>query len=638
MFDVFRKHTKIMMVLLFVLVIPSFVLLGLDGYNRMQESTEVVAKVGKLEITKAQWDDAHKNEVDRLRSAQPQLDVKLLDSDGARLATLERMVRDRVLALAAQDARLLTSDARLARFLQEDPTIASLRQPNGKLDMDRYRQLAANQGLTPEGFENSVRDDISRQQVQAGIVTSSFAAAAVADVSLNAFFERREIQFANFLTKDYASGANPTEAELQTFYQVNESLFKASEQAKVEYVVLDIDAVKKSITVAEADARSYYEQNAARLSGKEGRRASHILISAPKDASVEARQKAKDMAESLLKTVRAKPESFADIAKKNSQDPGSAAKGGDLDYFERGAMVKSFEDAVFSMKKGDISEVVTSDFGYHIIRLTDVKLPVQRSFDELRTGIEADLKAQQAQRKYAEVAELFTNTVYEQSDSLKPVADKLGLPIQSIDALVRQPLPGAKGVLASEKFLAAIFSADSVAKKRNTEAIEVGVNQLVAGRIVSYSPQRTLPFNEVRPQVQQRVAAAAALELARHDGNAKLTQWKQDASKAVLSPALVVSREQASNVAPQMVLAALRADTAALPAWLGVELGSDGFAVVRVNKLMAREDVPMATRQREREQYTQRWTSAEAQAYYAALKDRFKVQMLVPAIGASVSK
>lgn len=637
MFDVFRKHTKIMMVLLFLLVIPSFVLLGVDGYNRSQESKEIVAKVGSLEITKAQWDIAHKNEVDRLRSAQPQMDVKLLDSDAARLATLERMVRDRVLALAAQDAHLLTTDARLARFLQEDPTIASLRRPDGKLDMDRYRQLAAAQGLTPEGFENSVRDDISRQQVQAAILMSGVVSPAVADVSLNAFFERREVQLANFLTKDYSAKVNPSEAELQSFYKANEALFKAPEQAKVEYVVLDIDAVKKSITIAEADARSYYEQNVARLSGKEERRASHILISAPKEASEQDRSKARALADTLLKAVRAKPETFAEVAKKNSQDPGSAAKGGDLDFFARGAMVKPFEDAVFAMKKGDISEVVTSDFGYHIIRLTDIKLPVQRSFEELRAGIESDLKAQQAQRKYAEVAELFTNTVYEQSDSLKPVADKLGLQVQSADGLTRQPQPGAKGVLANEKFLAALFSADSVEKKRNTEAIELVANQLVAGRVLSYSPVRTLPFGEVRAQVRERVVATAALELARRAGNEKLTQWKQDASKASLSTALVVSRDQAQNVAPAIVAAALRADATALPAWVGVELGPDGFAIVRVNKVTARAGVPAALQQRDRDQYTQWWTAAEAQAYYAALKERFKVQVLATSNGAPVA-
>src|SRR5665811_1597038 len=159
-----------------------------------------------------------------------------------------------------------------------------------------------------------------------------------------------------------------------------------------------------SISTNEADLKTYYEQNAARLSGKEERRASHILINAPKNAPAADRQKARARAQELLQEVRKAPESFADVAKKNSQDTGSAANGGDLDFFARGAMVKPFEDAVFAMKKGDISEVVESDFGYHIIQLTDIKTPKQRSFEELRPTIEADLKTQQAQAKFAETA------------------------------------------------------------------------------------------------------------------------------------------------------------------------------------------------------------------------------------------
>ena len=240
--------------------------------------------------------------------------------------------------------------------------------------------------------------------------------------------------------------------------RANPALFQAPEQVQIEYVVLDLEAVKNGIRISEPDLKSYYDQNVARLSGNEERRASHILISVAKDAPAAEREKAKARADDLLKKARLAPDSFAELAKQNSQDAGSAAKGGDLEFFQRGAMVKPFEDAAFAMKAGDISDVVASDFGYHIIKLTDIKTPKQRSFEELRPSIEGDLKTQQAQRKYAEMAELFTNTVYEQSDSLKPVADKLQLDIKTVSNLLRHPGPDAKGVLASEKLLSAVFS------------------------------------------------------------------------------------------------------------------------------------------------------------------------------------
>jgi len=637
MFDIFRNHTKILMVLLFLLIIPSFVLFGIDGYQKTKQSHSVVAKVGSVEISQAQWDAAHKNDIDRLRASRPDLDTKLLDSPQARYATLERLVRDTVMRVAAEKSKLQTSDARLARFLQEDPTIASLRKPDGKLDMERYRQLAAGQGLTPEGFETTVRQDISKQQVEAGVSQTGFVAAAPADVALNAFFERREIQVVNFLAKDYTATVNPSDADLEAFYQANLALFKAPEQAKVEYVVLDMDAVKKDIKISDADLKSFYDQNAARLSGNEERRASHILIKAAKDAPAEQRQKAKLEAQALLKAVRLAPDSFADVAKKNSQDPGSAAKGGDLDFFGRGAMVKPFEDAVFAMKKGDISDLVESDFGYHIIKLIDVKEPKQRSFEELRRSIESDLKNQQAQRKFAEVAEMFTNTVYEQADSLNPVAEKLGLQISVAEALYRQPAPGATGVLASEKLLSALFSPDSIEKKRNTEAVETAVNQLAAGRVLAYEPSKTLALADVRPQIRERVIAARASELADKDGMAKLALWKKEPDKAVLPAALVVARDQAKDVPAQIVSAALRVDAKSMPDWLGVDLGPQGYAVVRANKVVPRNEASQPSAERDRQQYAQWWTAAEAAAYYADLKERLKVEFLVAPPSARVA-
>jgi peptidyl-prolyl cis-trans isomerase D len=478
-------------------------------------------------------------------------------------------------------------------------------------------------------LESGVRQDLSKQQVEVALRNSGFATAAVADVALNAFFERREIQTVNFLAADYSAKVNPTDAELETFYKANLAQFQAPEQARVEYVVLDLDAIKKGIQIPEGDLKAFYDQNAAQLSGKEERRASHILVTAPKDAPAKERDLARARAQQLLQAVKAAPGTFADVAKKNSQDPGSAAKGGDLDFFGRGAMVKPFEDAAFSMKKGDISGIVESDFGFHIILLTDIKAPKTRSFEELRAGIESDLKTQQAQKKYAEVAEVFTNTVYEQSDSLKPVADKLKLEIKTVDGLGRNAVPGTKGPLASDKFLSVLFVPDLIEKKRNTEAIETAVNQLVAGRVVAYQPARALPLAEVRQKVRDRVAVEKATEMARAEGIEKLSLWKTTPPASGLSAPVLVSRDQAQDLPAALVAAALRAPAAALPAWTGVDLGSKGYAVVRVNKVLPPSEVAQTAAQQNRNQYAQWWTTAESLAYYAVLKEKYKAEVLV---------
>jgi len=617
------------MALLFLLIVPSFVLFGLNNYNRSREQHVAVAKVDGTEISQSEWDQAHRQEVDRMRASTPSLDAKLLDSPQARYATLERMVRDRVITAAANKFKFATSDQRLARELQQNPEIASLRRPDGTLDMERYRQLLATQGLSPETFEAGVRTDLSNRQVLGGIADSGFSSNAIADMTLNAYFEKREIQLARFDTADFLTRLNPSDAELEQFYKSNEKLFQAPEQANIEYVVLDVDSLKKNITINEADLKTYYEQNVQRLSGVEERRASHILIASPKTAPAADRAKAKARAEELLAIVKKAPDTFAAVAAKNSQDPGSAPKGGDLDFFARGAMVKPFEDAAFSMKKGEISDVVESDFGYHIIKLTDIKAPKQRSYEEMRSELEADLKKQQAQKKFAEAAETFTNGVYEQSDSLKPVADRLKLDVKTASNVTHQPPAGATGVLANPKFLNALFAPDAIEKKHNTEAIEIAPSQLVSGRIVQYMAAHTQPFAEVKAIVRQRWLAQHGAEEARKEGLVKLAAWKAAPASAVMPAPVLVSRDQTQKLPVSVIDAALRSDTSILPVFVGVDLGPQGYAIVKINKVVPRDAPAEAVARQERNQYAQWWTNAENLAYYDGLKERFKAEILV---------
>lgn len=631
MFDFVRKHMKVMQFLLFLLIVPSFVLFGLDGYNRFRDKAPAVARVAGHDVTQAEWDAAQKTEVQRARDTMPAVDMKLLDTPQARYATLERIVQQRVLAAAADKMRLVTTDARLAAELQQNPTIAALRKPDGSLDIERYRQLLALQGLTPAAFEAQVRADLSSRQVLLGVTESAFTPAAVANIGLDAFFERREVQVTKFLPTDFQGKVAVSEDELQAFYKRNESRFRSPEQADIEYVVLDPEAIGKTLNISEADLRADYEQNAARYGAPEERRASHILIAAGKDQPQAERDKARARAEALLAEVRKAPAKFAELAKQHSQDPGSAAKGGDLGFFARGAMVKPFEDAAFSLKKGEISDVVASDFGYHIIELTDIKPATIKPFEQVRAQVEADLRKQLAQRRFAEVADAFTNDVYEQSDNLKAVADKLKLPLLAAKGVARQPAPDAKGALANPKFLAALFSPDSLEKKRNTEAVEIGANQLVSGRVVSYTPAKTRPFEEVRDQVKALLVAERAAELARKEGMARLADGTKDpAAAGGFGAAVVISRNEAQGLAPAVVDAVMRVARSQMPALVGVDLGNAGYVLARVNKVMPKQALPASVERQNLQRYAELWSSEEARAYYELLKTRFKAEILVP--------
>jgi peptidyl-prolyl cis-trans isomerase D len=628
MFDFIRKHTKITMGLLFLLIVPSFVLLGLNDYGTREGNT-TVAQVDGRDITQAEWDNAHRQEVDRLRAQMPGLDLKMLDTAEAKYSTLERLVRERVMAAAADQLHLAASNQRLANELQSNPQIAMLRKADGTLDMERYKQLLSSQGMTPEMFEASVRADMTTRQVIAGVVATGTASRAVADQALGAYFERRQVQLARFKPADYTAKLSPTDAELEQFHQAKASQFMAPEQASVQYLVLDAQTVSKRIEVSDADLKTYYEQNQQKLASKEERRASHILINAPKDAPAAEREAAKAKATELLAQARKAPDRFADLARKHSQDTGSATQGGDLSYFARGAMVKPFEEAVFGLSKGQVSDLVETEFGYHIIRVTDIKAPRQRSFEELKDELTADIKKQMLQKKFAEAAEQFSNAVYEQSDSLKPAADKLGLQIQSAEQLTRTGAAGAKGPLAHPKLLAALFSSDAIEKKRNTEAVDVGAGTLVSARIVQHTPARTLPLAEVRDQVKARWTAERSAELARQDGAKLLAQWQAKPDEAKLGEALTFSRAEAARVPTPLLNAALRADSAALPIFKGVDLGEDGYVIVKVTQVLPPQERAAQELEQARGQYTQWWTTAEGLAYYKLLQERLKVKFKV---------
>jgi peptidyl-prolyl cis-trans isomerase D len=632
MFDFVRNHTRLMLGLMLLLIIPSFVFFGVQGYDSfMDGSRSGVARVDGVDITRAEWDQAHQRNVERLRRQMPTVDASLLDTPQVRRETLDGLVRERVLIAAARQLHLVPSDERLQRLFVTDPQFAGLRNPDGSVN----REILAAQGMGSVAFAQQLRLEFGMQQVLAGVSASAFAPASVAAPSVDALLQRREVQVQRFDPADFRSRVSPSDAELEAHFKAHEALFRATESASIEYVVLDLDSVMKGVAVPEEDLRRFYTENASRYTKVEERRASHILINADAAMPAAERQKAKARAEALLAELRKNPAAFADLARKNSQDTGSAPRGGDLDYFGRGAMVKAFEDAAFAMKPGEISNVIESDFGYHIITLTGVRGGEKEAFEAVRAAIETEVRKSLAVKRFAEVAEQFTNTVFEQPDSLQPVVDKLKLELRSA-TVQRSPPPSVSGVLASPKLLAAVFGNEVVSNKRNTDAVETGPNQLVSARIVQHTPARTLPLDEVRDRVRERVIAEKAAALARKEGAARLEALRKTPAEPLAGPKLNVARNQPQGLPRPLLDAVLRADAKALPTLLGVDLDEQGYAVVRLSQVLPR-DTPPAAEAQLLSQFVQAWSAAETQAYLGALKTRFKAEVKPAAAGSGAS-
>ena len=625
MFDFFRRHTRILQFLLLLLIVPSFVVFGIQGYDQFSEGKDEVAKVDGQAITRAEWDQAHRNQVERLRSQMPNVDVKLLDTPEVRQRVLDDLIRQRVLFAAARDLHLVPTDARLKRLFETDPQFASLRNADGTV----RKELLAAQGMNSQQFAARLSQDMALNQVLLGVGATSVVPNAVARSAVDAFYQRREVRVQTFPAKDYLAKVQVSDADLQAYYDdpKNAARLQSPESVTFDYVVLDLPTIAKSISVAEDDLRKYYTENASRYEQPQERRARHILIKVDAGASADAKAKAKARAEALLAEVRKNPAGFADLAKQNSEDPGSAVQGGDLDWFGRGAMVKVFEDTAFALKKGEVSGVVESDFGFHILRLDDLRGGDKRSFESVRTEIEAEVRKSLAQKRYAEAAEQFSNLV-EQEDTLQPVAEQLKLTVQRAERFTRgaQAEPGS--VLANPKLAEAAFSADNLRSKRNALALEIGTNQMLSLRVTEHQPARKQALAEVRERITAGVQQSKAAQAAREEGSARLAQWKGQPAAATLPAAVTLSRVKTQNLPQAVVDAVLKAKADALPTWVGVDLGDAGYAVAVIDKVLPADLAEAGSLDKAREQVSQLWAQAESEAYYAALRTRYKAVVL----------
>ena len=625
MFDFVRKHTRVMQGLLVLLIVPSFVLVGVESYSKFMDEDGIVAKVAGKDITQTEWDQAHRRMVERVRSQQPDADPSAFDKSEFKKQVLESLVREYVLSVAARDLHLTAADARLVRMFATDQQYAFLRNPDGSLN----KELLQAQGMTAAQFAERLRLDMSVNQVLGGVAGTGLTSTVSNREAVEALFQVREVQWMKFEPKSYAAQLNPTADQLKAFYNspANTKDFMVPEKADVQYVVLDLDTLKKGVSVPEEELRRSYQENITRFTQPEERRASHILIKAEKSAPAAQKQAAQAKAEQLLAQLKKDPAQFAELAKKNSDDPGSAVNGGDLDFFGRGAMAKPFEDSAFSLKQGEISKVVETDYGYHIITVTGLRGGQAQPFEAVRAQIEDDARKQLAQRQYAEAAESFTNKVYEQPDSLKPVADDLKLTVQMAADVLRSPGAKDQGLLGNPRVLEALFDSTNRAKSRNTEAIEVGPNKLVSARIVKYTPASKPAFEQVQTQVRERWIAAESFKAARQDADQKLALWKQSPDKAQLPAPVQMSRRLVFSQPPAVLDAALRVPDKQLPAWVVVDIGNEGSALLKINKVLPLQITPQELQETEG-QFAGYWGKAEADAYFNSLKQKYKVEYL----------
>ena len=631
MFDYIRTHQRLMQLILLILIVPSFVFFGIQGYDRMRGGGQGVAKVGDQTITEQELDSAQREQIERVRQrAGANFDPKLFDTPEARAQTLDGLIAQRVLLVEAQRDALGTSDKKLQETIMAIPAL----QENGQFSPDRYRTLLSAQGMTPVAFEARLREDLALQRMNAAIEQSTIVPKKVADRMAAIVEQQRDVAQSTLKVADFAKQVRLAPNAVQKEYDAHPNEYQTPEQVKAEYVVLSPEALAAQVTVSSDTVKQYYEQNKKRYEVPEQRRASHILITVAKDASDADRKKARGKAEEVLAKARANPADFAKLAKQYSDDPGSAEKGGDLDFLAKGSTVPPFEAAMFKQKENEIGDLVGTDFGYHIIKVTGIKPAVIKSFDEVKADIEAELKKQAALKKFTDSAEAFSNVVYEEGDGLAPIAKKFGLALQNAENLTRSPSPAPDVArpLSNSKLLAALFSADSIKMRRNTEAVEIAPNTLVAARVVDYKPAARRPLAEVADAIKAGLTEREAKNLAAAAGQAKLAQLRGGEATAAtdFADSKILSRANGSGAPPEVLTEIFKTDTSKLPAYTSLALANGDFAIYRIVKVIAPTETDPARRAALLQNIGQQAGALEFDAYLDDLRRRAKVTVFAP--------
>jgi peptidyl-prolyl cis-trans isomerase D len=581
MFEFIGKHKRLLQVLLALLLIPPFAFFGIQSFSRLESGGSDLADVDGSRITLREFASAQERQRDQLRSALGRgFDPAHLDTPEARKQLLDALVGQRVLGLYMARSRMLITDDQVREVIAAQPAF----QEDGKFSRRNYEAFVRGQAKSEAQFEGELRSDLALRQLASGLLDSTIVAKTTARRFAAIRGQSREVSESLLPASQFIGQVKLAPDAVEAYYKANPLEFEAPEQVRAEYVQLSLDAMLAEETVSADEIRAAYE----------------ATVAPKRRAYLEARKKA----ETLLAEVRKAPARFEELAKANSEDSGSAAEGGDLGWFGRGAMVKPFEDAVFRLKLNEIGPLVTTEFGVHIVQLTGIRPaaggkgeerrvrhillkapPEVKDFDAARAEIERDLKRQRLQKKFPEVAEAFSNLAYEQPDSLQPLVERFKLKVATTGWITRASAPAP---LNNAKVVAALFGDDAIRNKRNTEAVETEAGRLVVARVLEHKPATVRPLAEVRDEIAQGLTRQEALRLARAAGAAKLKRLLESGPDpgTPWGPAKTINRETPGGLDPRAVAAVFRADASKLPVYVGVDLPPAGYAVYRVSKVI----------------------------------------------------
>jgi len=620
MFDLVRNHKRWMLFLVLILILPSFVFFGIEGYTRFMEGDQALAKVNGAAVTRAEYDAARRSQLDRARQTMgAQFDPLRFDTPAMRQQTLEQLINARVLAMATADGHFTVSDNALRQAIAGIPAV----QKDGRFNAEMYNQALAAQGISPAQFEASMRYDLAEAQVLQPVLESGSAPRTLVRSLLEAMMQERTVQLRAFRAQDFEASVQVSDADIKAYYEANAARFNVPEKIDAQYLLLDSEAVIKDVSVSDDELAAYYEQNKGRFTNEESRRISHILIQTGDDAAAARKQ-----AESLAEQARQNPAAFADLAREHSQDPGSAQAGGSLGWITRDTFVPELEKIVFSLKQGEVSGVAESDFGFHVLKLDEVRPASSKPLDEVREQLAQEIRMQKAGERFGDAAGKLTDLVYDSADSLEPAADALNLKIQTASGIARDdPGENAPELFDDARVRLALFSAEVAREGRNSGVIELAPDRLVAVRAEKVVPAHSAPLKDVSDDIRALLTQERALAAAEEAGKKALEALQSGQAASGFGDELTVSRRNPGNIGSAALAAIMGvAPDATLPAYTGA-LTSDGYMIAKVNRIEAAEAPADEIVAAEADSLGFALAQEQADAYLQALRQHYKVEM-----------
>ncbi|MDH5407075.1 MAG: SurA N-terminal domain-containing protein [Gammaproteobacteria bacterium] len=497
MLQLIRDHAQGVIVWSIVgLIIITFALFGLSSYLS-GSSSSFVASVNGVEISEQEF----RIEQQRYRARLEQLLGKNYRADMFQDSMIKSEVVNTLVMRELMTQYIADENFNVAasRIISELKNVEAFHDANQKFDPERYKTLIRQQGMSEAVFEQQVSRDIASRYLQAGITQTEFATDSEAKLNQQINKQQREIAYLTIAKNEYLNTAQASKQDVESYYNSNKNEFMTEELVSVEYVELKLEDAAKKFDVSDEEVRKYYDANIQNyVKSPEQRKARHILI------KVDQKKNEKDALKEI-EDIRSKiksGQSFAEMAKKHSQDPGSAKQGGDLGFFGLGVMDKAFEKTAFELKKGQLSKPVRSSFGYHLIKVDEIKAKQAQAYKDVRSQIKKEMQMQQAEQAFYSDVDQLSNLAYEQSDSLQPAVEQLGLTIKSTSLFSRR---GGAGIAANNKVSAAAFSADVLLNSRNSEMLELTDTHVLVLRVKDHRPAELKKLAQVKAKIQSRL-------------------------------------------------------------------------------------------------------------------------------------